>query len=128
MESENKNSEAEPLSGRNKRLVSDYEQLLPLGGLLESKRRTYFDSGDFALYAANRMSGDGVIQTGTAHPTRESISHPYAPVPSTGNVKTDANKGLHAKSASPQITESSFVPGARIGHASPLKNEVQMED
>ncbi|KAE8358564.1 hypothetical protein BDV27DRAFT_137512 [Aspergillus caelatus] len=45
----------------------------------EQKERRYFDSGDLALSAAEKMTDDGPIQTGTAHPIRDSISRLYAP-------------------------------------------------
>ena len=66
-----------------------------------SKKRTYFDSGDFALAAADRVTDNGAIQTGSAHPKGDSISHPYAPIPAAGNVDKDANEDLYRKSESP---------------------------
>lgn len=59
--------------------------------------RTYFDSGDFALSAAHRVTDNGSIQTGRAHPHRDSISNPFAPVPSTSNAAMDANEDLYRK-------------------------------
>ncbi|KAJ5205206.1 Endosulphine [Penicillium cf. griseofulvum] len=75
---------------------------LPHGGLLapKSKERTYFDSGDFALSAAHHETDNGAIQTGRAHPHRESISHPFSPIPASSNVGEDANQDTHRKSAS----------------------------
>ncbi|CAK41099.1 uncharacterized protein An12g02590 [Aspergillus niger] len=78
---------------------------LPMGGCLVEvvlasslrytcTKRTYFDSGDYALSAAHRVTDSGDIITGTAHPVRESISHPFAPVPSTGNAGNEANNGI----------------------------------
>ncbi|KAJ6031526.1 hypothetical protein N7540_002258 [Penicillium herquei] len=58
------------------------------------KQRRYFDSGDFALSAADRVTENGAIQPGSAHPQRDSISHPYAPIPSSSNVGKDANKDI----------------------------------
>jgi hypothetical protein len=55
-----------------------------------------------ALSAAHQVTNNGAIQTGRAHPYRESISNPYAPVPSTSNVDKDANEDLYKKSASPE--------------------------
>lgn len=71
-----------------------------------SQERTYFDSGDFALSSAHRVTDEGPIQTGRAHPRRESISHPYSPVPATSNAEKDANKVLYSRSASPRGTPS----------------------
>ncbi|KAB8076975.1 hypothetical protein BDV29DRAFT_169155 [Aspergillus leporis] len=105
-------------SEREKRLLSTYGRL-PRGGLLgqQSKNRTYFDSGDFALSAANRVTDNGAVQTGTAHPMRDSISHPNAPVPSTSNVNKDSNRDLHGKSSpEPEMTDS------------PLTQQNQFED
>ncbi|RAQ74960.1 hypothetical protein COH20_012419 [Aspergillus flavus] len=59
--------------------------------------RRYFDSGDLALSAADRVTDNGAIQTGAAHPIRESISRPYAPVPNTSNANKDANMELGGK-------------------------------
>ncbi|KAH3507373.1 hypothetical protein KXV55_003827 [Aspergillus fumigatus] len=94
---ESQNPSAEPLSEREKHLLSIYGKL-PHKGLLgaAAKHRTYFDSGDYALAAAHKVTDEGDIQTGTAHPLRESIPHPYAPVPSSGNVAGDANKDSHS--------------------------------
>lgn len=64
------------------------------------QERTYFDSGDFALSAADRETDNGAIQTGKAHPHRESISHPYAPTPASSNVDEYANEDIRRKSAS----------------------------
>lgn len=72
-----------------------------------NQKRTYFDSGDYALSAAHRVTDNGDIQTGTAHPVRESISHPFAPVPSTGNAAKEANDGIcEDKSAITQVPRS----------------------
>ncbi|BCS27317.1 uncharacterized protein APUU_60365S [Aspergillus puulaauensis] len=77
---------------------------LPSRGLLDkrSHERTYFDSGDFALSATDHMSDDGAIQTGTEHPHRDSISHPYAPIPAASNVGKDANEDVNRKSIVPE--------------------------
>ncbi|THC89526.1 hypothetical protein EYZ11_011025 [Aspergillus tanneri] len=45
-----------------------------------------------------------------AYPVRETISHPYAPVPGTSNVDKDANKDLHDKeSPKEEVAESSLI-------------------
>ncbi|KAJ5473986.1 Endosulphine [Penicillium sp. IBT 31633x] len=91
----------EPLSKSENRLLKKYGKL-PRGGLLaqKSKERTYFDSGDFALSAAHRETDNGAIQTGRAHPHRESISHPYASIPASSNIDEDANQDTYRKSES----------------------------
>lgn len=86
------------------------------------KERTYFDSGDYALSAADRVTDNGAIQTGKAHPHRDSISHPYAPIPAASNVKKDAIDDAYRKSTSP---EESPLHQAKIEDAEPLNNEVQ---
>lgn len=48
------------------------------------------------------MTENGAIQTGSAHPHRDSISHPYAPIPSASNVGNDANEDSYKKTASPE--------------------------
>ena len=67
---------------------------------VKRQERTYFDSGDFALSAADRETDNGAIQTGRAHPHRENISHPYASIPASSNVDEDANQDTYRKSAS----------------------------
>jgi hypothetical protein len=90
-----------PLSESENRLLKKYGKL-PRGGSLaqKTKERTYFDSGDFALSAADRETDNGAIQTGRAHPHRESISHPYASIPASSNVDESANEDTYRKSAS----------------------------
>jgi hypothetical protein len=69
---------------------------------LDAKQRTYFDSGDFALSAADHGTDGGAMRTGRAHPQRDSISHPYAPIPAASNVNKNANQDPYRKSASPE--------------------------
>ncbi|KAJ5244752.1 Endosulphine [Penicillium chrysogenum] len=75
------------LSKADKRL-SKYEKL-PRGSLLAEKlkERTYFDSGDFSLSAADRETDSGTTKTGKAHTYRDSISHPYASIPASNNAQ-----------------------------------------
>ncbi|KAL3451737.1 hypothetical protein BJX65DRAFT_268505 [Aspergillus insuetus] len=106
---------AKPLSERDKHILSIYGKV-PSGGIgilgQHAKQRVYFDSGDYALSAAKRETDSGAIHTGTSHPVRGSISHPYAPIPNTSNVVTGADEGFHGKS----------YPGAELV-ASPLSQE-----
>ncbi|GIJ90051.1 hypothetical protein Asppvi_009000 [Aspergillus pseudoviridinutans] len=80
-------------------LLRAYGRLPQRGRLLDqqAKERKYFDSGDFALSTADRVTDVGAINTGRAHPQRGSVSHPYAPVPSTSNAEEDANKDVRDK-------------------------------
>ncbi|KAF7158086.1 hypothetical protein CNMCM5623_002598 [Aspergillus felis] len=80
-------------------LLRAYGRLPQRGRLLDqqAKERKYFDSGDFALSTADRVTDAGAINTGRAHPQRGSVSHPYAPVPSTSNAEEDANKDVRDK-------------------------------
>ncbi|KAJ6136853.1 Endosulphine [Penicillium chrysogenum] len=88
--------ESQPKS--DERILSKYGKLPRRGSLArKSKERTYFDSGDFAFLAADRETGNGVVQSGRAHPCRDSISHPYAPVPAASNVNKDANRDPYRK-------------------------------
>ena len=70
------------------------------------KERMYFDSSDFALSAAHRVTDRvtdlGTIQTDEAHPNRNNISHPSSPSPAASNVDKKAKEDLHRKDASPQ--------------------------
>lgn len=45
------------------------------------------------------MTDNGTIKTGTVHPLRESISHPYAAVPHSSNVNQDAGQDYHVLKA-----------------------------
>lgn len=87
------------------------------------KERTYFDSGDFALSAADRVTDHGAIQTGRAHPRRDSISHPYAPIPAASNVDKDANEDSYRKSASPE--KSPLLQNTNIEDENPTSEEGQ---
>ncbi|RAQ62949.1 hypothetical protein COH20_012401 [Aspergillus flavus] len=94
-----KETHSQTLSEDEKRRLRLYDRLPHGGGLLrrQSRERRYFDSGDLALSTADRVTDEGAIQTGTAHPIRDSISRPYAPVPNTSNAEKDANKGFSGK-------------------------------
>lgn len=61
----------------------------------------------------DRKTDNGAIQTGTSHPVRESISHPYAPIPNTSNVTNDANEGFHDKNPSTEIADSPLSQGTK---------------
>ncbi|KAJ5161071.1 Endosulphine, partial [Penicillium capsulatum] len=105
-----------PLSESEHRLLKKYGKLPRAGSLTrKSKERTYFDSGDFALSAANHETDNGAIQTGRAHPHRESISHPYASIPASSNVDESANEDRFRISAS--IAESPLL------HQTDVKDE-----
>ncbi|KAE8394145.1 hypothetical protein BDV23DRAFT_147952 [Aspergillus alliaceus] len=105
----NKGSNLQSPSEDDQRYLRLYGRLPERGRLLGQhfKERTYFDSGDLALSTADRVTDNGAIQTGTAHPMRDSISRPYAPVPNTSNVNEDANRDLIGKkSPSPEMIGS----------------------
>ncbi|KAJ5743451.1 hypothetical protein N7533_010553 [Penicillium manginii] len=126
MEPGDKKSCSVPPSGCEKtHKFSTYEKR-PHGDLLgeqSKKNRTYFDSGDLALSAAHKVTNEGAIQTGRAHPHRESISHPYSAVPNTSNVDKDANEDLYRnKSLSPERRSPPYQD-ANIKHKSPMNKE-----
>ncbi|KNG90954.1 hypothetical protein ANOM_000691 [Aspergillus nomiae NRRL 13137] len=110
MEAErDKEAHSQTLSEDEKRRLRLYGRLPHGGGLLrrQSRERKYFDSGDLALSTADRVTDEGAIQTGTAHPIRDSISRPYAPVPNTSNANKDANKGFSGKKPhNPEMIDS----------------------
>ncbi len=54
------------------------------------QKRKYFDSGDFALAQAHGSSNDGEVETGSQHPLRQGIPHPYSAVPSSSNVQSNS--------------------------------------
>lgn len=62
----------------------------------------YFDSSDFALFAAHRVTDLGAIQTDGAHPNRDNISHPSSHTLAASNIDKKANEDLHRRDASPQ--------------------------
>ncbi|KAE8400609.1 hypothetical protein BDV37DRAFT_286483 [Aspergillus pseudonomiae] len=104
-----KEAHSQTLSEDEKRRLRLYGRLPHGGGLLrrQSRERKYFDSGDLALSTADRETDEGAIQTGTAHPRRDSISRPYAPVPNTSNANKDANKGFSGKKPqNPEMIDS----------------------
>ncbi|KAL2829889.1 hypothetical protein BJY01DRAFT_121779 [Aspergillus pseudoustus] len=99
-------SHAESLTEHERHLLSAYGKV-PGGHKLGQQKRVYFDSGDFALFAAKKVTDEGAIQTGTGHPVRESISHPYAPAPTTSNISGDESKRLDVNpNHSPKIADS----------------------
>ncbi|KAL7950185.1 hypothetical protein V8C42DRAFT_361195 [Trichoderma barbatum] len=57
------------------------------------ENRTFFDSGDFALSKARKPSSMGSVTTGSQHPSREAISHPFCPVSEQGNLCERTNSG-----------------------------------
>ena len=71
------------------------------------------------------MTDNGAIQTGKAHPHRDTISHPYAPIPAASNVEKDAIEDLHRKSASPE--ESPLLHQTNIEYAEPLIKKPQYD-
>ncbi|KAJ0421141.1 hypothetical protein BJY00DRAFT_282669 [Aspergillus carlsbadensis] len=121
-----KETDTNPLSERDKHILSIYGRV-PSGGSLgqQAKQRVYFDSGDFALSAANRKTDNGAIQTGTSHPVRESISLPYAPIPNTSNVTTGANEGFHGKPSSTELADSPLSQRTKTTGADNLVNDGQ---
>lgn len=68
------------------------------------KGRKYFDSEDYALSATKKAGDSSLVRTGTAHPLRESIPRPHAPVPTASNISNYAYKDIYVKkSPSPEI-------------------------
>ncbi|KAL6881199.1 hypothetical protein J3F83DRAFT_721400 [Trichoderma novae-zelandiae] len=67
---------------RETRLQKKYGTVPKRGQLLhhQLENRTYFDSGDLALFQAHKSSSMGSVTTGTQHPIRETISRPFCPV------------------------------------------------
>ncbi|KAL6698165.1 hypothetical protein J3F84DRAFT_366696 [Trichoderma pleuroticola] len=63
------------------------------GQLLDHQleKRTYFDSGDFALSKAREPSSMGSVTTGSQHPSREAISHPFRPESGPTNLLERSN-------------------------------------
>ncbi|KAH8125732.1 hypothetical protein FP744_10002445 [Trichoderma asperellum] len=71
--------------------------------------RKYFDSGDFALSQAHKPSSIGTICTGSQHPHRETVSHPFSPVPCQSNVDERANKGLQGTKKEGDMEDKSHL-------------------
>ena len=87
------------------------------------KERRYFDSGDFALSTTTHVTDNGEIKTGRSHPDRDSISHPYAPIPSSSNVDKDATEDLYRKSA--DFEKSPLLQKGNIDDEKPTTEEGQ---
>jgi len=83
--------------------------------MLTNQQRTYFDSGDFALSTTDHETDSGAINTGRAHPQRDSISHPYAPIPAASNVNQNANQDPHRKNASLEKSPLLEHTDAKVG-------------
>ncbi|EAW15651.1 uncharacterized protein NFIA_049920 [Aspergillus fischeri NRRL 181] len=112
-------------------LLRAYGRLPQRGRLLDqqSKERKYFDSGDFALSTADRVTDIGAIHTGRAHPQRGSVSHPYAPVPSSSNANEDANNDIRDKTvAGLKMTESPLHQQSDVGDTKAQKLEKPKSD
>jgi len=72
------------------------------------KKRTYFDSSDFALSADQRAVETDAIDSDCKHPNRDNISHPKAPVPSNSNIDYGANRTIDRKKISSERTNEYF--------------------
>lgn len=57
------------------------------------------------------MTENGAVQTGTVHPARESISHPYAPIPNASNVTSNANEGFRDTILGTKVADSPLSRG-----------------
>lgn len=102
-----------------------YTENYPLQHMLTKarKKRTYFDSGHFALSAADRVTDNGAIQTGGEHPHYESISHPYFAMPAASNIDKSANKDSYGKSTSPEM--SPLLQKTNFKYEEPTEKEGQ---
>ncbi|KAH6616055.1 camp-regulated phosphoprotein family protein Igo1 [Chaetomium sp. MPI-SDFR-AT-0129] len=90
----------------DKHHLQDLYGKMPTNGRLahhQLEGRKYFDSGDFALSQAHISSNIGGVVTGSEHPTRESVSHPACPVPSSSNVEGGANEPLRGQKATGEV-------------------------
>ncbi|EAU37120.1 conserved hypothetical protein [Aspergillus terreus NIH2624] len=120
-------SDRESLTEDERHILRTYGRL-PRQGVQQSKGRQYFDSGDYALSAASKADDSGLTQTGTAHPLRESISRPYAPVPTASNISKDAYKDINVqKSPSPEIVESPLHQRTNAGNNKTEGNEDEQQ-
>ncbi|KAL7937972.1 hypothetical protein V8C35DRAFT_290439 [Trichoderma chlorosporum] len=99
-------------SDRETHLRKIYGTVPNRGQLLDHQleKRTFFDSGDFALSKAKRASSMGSVTTGSQHPSREGISHPFCPVPSLSNEceRTNSNEEKEKGKGSDVRRESSL--------------------
>ncbi|KAL5372130.1 hypothetical protein DPSP01_013743 [Paraphaeosphaeria sporulosa] len=77
--------------------------------LITNLRRKYFDSGDFALSHAYRVSDIGQIQTGREHPLRKGISHPSSPVPASSNINKNSGEQEKGVKEGNKATETSHL-------------------
>ncbi|KAF2690750.1 Endosulfine-domain-containing protein [Lentithecium fluviatile CBS 122367] len=112
------------------RLFRLYGKLPNKKDLLQNKfkERKYFDSGDYALSKAGKVSDIGVTQIGREHPVPEKIPH-IAPPTHSGQGQNSQEKG-HS-SGSP-VKEHTFLHREtslnRETSAEDFENEDQRED
>ncbi|KAH8901632.1 hypothetical protein GQ53DRAFT_631900 [Thozetella sp. PMI_491] len=71
--------------------------------------RKYYDSGDSALSDAHKSTNIGAIKTGAEHPHREGLSHPFSPVPSSGNIDANANQDIQAETHNHESNRASHL-------------------
>ncbi|KAK7178608.1 hypothetical protein DPSP01_014635 [Paraphaeosphaeria sporulosa] len=102
---------SERLTEQDARLLHRYGKLPAREDLLnhQLERRKYFDSGDFALSHAYRVSDIGQIQTGTEHPLRKGISHPSSPVPASSNINKNSGEQEKGVKEGNKATETSHL-------------------
>ncbi|KAL7789057.1 hypothetical protein V8C37DRAFT_221286 [Trichoderma ceciliae] len=109
-------------SDRAAHIQKVYGRLPSRGDLLghQLERRTYFDSGDFALSKARKPSSIGNVITGSRHPCREGISHPFCSVPSQSNVSEGSNRGFQDEDKRGDSTTKSHLHEIERDEASRL--------
>ncbi|KAL5365854.1 hypothetical protein BJX96DRAFT_182008 [Aspergillus floccosus] len=91
---------------------------VPRPDVQKLKGRKYFDSGDYVLSAPKKAGDSSLVQTGTAHPLRESISLPHALVPTASNISNDAYKDINVKKRpSPEIVASPLHQRTNTGNS-----------
>ncbi|KAK7178253.1 cAMP-regulated phosphoprotein family protein [Paraphaeosphaeria sporulosa] len=108
---------SEPLTEQDVRLLRRYGKLPAREDLLDHQleRRKYFDSGDFAVSHAYRVSDIGQIRTGTEHPLRMGISHPLSPVPASSNIKGDSGEQKKGVKEGHKAKEASHLHQREVG-------------
>ncbi|KAK4071560.1 hypothetical protein PCL_11288 [Purpureocillium lilacinum] len=121
--------DTKPHNEKELRLKHLYGRIPSKGDLLahQLEGRKYFDSGDFSLSQAHKSSDAGAVKTGSEHPLREGVSHPFSAVPSSSNVNNisqqqeqgELEAGL-VRSGS-QLREVARQPPGELGEAEQVK-------
>ena len=118
--------QSKPRTEENENLFRKYGKM-PSGGRLRHHQleRKYFDSGDFALSKTKSPSDAGAVITGSEHPTRETVTHPSSPVPSSSNVGDNAGEQRKGEKQAVGVRFASSLHGVVVSQTSNLQSRAK---